>query len=116
MAVITNDDIKTMVEVEELLHNKLVKTNGIKDIDNNGKEYYYFDKNDKEYEIWVRYWNLVEKFIQHKKYANKKSNEYNKKNKDYHRIMNNIYANKKSGNVEKLEYWKNEMKKLKESE
>lgn len=116
MAVITNDDIKTMVEVEELLHNKLVKTNGIKDIDNNGKEYYYFDKNDKEYEIWVRYWNLVEKFIQHKKYANKKSNEYNKKNKDYHRIMNNICACRKSNNKDKLKYWEDEMKKLKESE
>lgn len=116
MAIITNKDIKIMVEVEELLHNKLVKNNGIKDIDKNGEEYYYFDENDKEYNIWVQYWNLVEKFIQHKKYANKKSNEYNKKNKDYHRIMNNICACRKSGNVERLEYWKNEMKKLKESE
>ena len=32
MAVLKNEDIAIMVEVEDLLHKKLVATNGIKDI------------------------------------------------------------------------------------
>ena len=114
MAVITNKDLKVLVEVEELLHKKLVETNAIKDINENGKEYYYFDENDKENEIWTQYWNLVEKFIQHKKYASKKQSEYNKRNKEYHRIMNNICACRKSGNLERVAYWESELKKMKE--
>ena len=113
MAVITNDDIKTMVKVEELLHNKIQKESGIKDIDKNGNEYYYFNENDEEYNLWVKYWNIVEKFIQNKRYASKKSNEYNKRNKEYHRIMNNICACRKSGNLERVAYWENELKKMK---
>ena len=63
MAILKNEDIRTMVEVEELLHNKLIKTNGIKDT--NGS--YYFDEDDKEYEVWVQYWNLIERIIKNKK-------------------------------------------------
>ena len=65
MAIITNEDLKIMSEVEWLLHEKLVKTNGIKDTFE-GKEYYYFDENDKDYAIWNKYWNLVEKLCQQK--------------------------------------------------
>lgn len=95
MAIITNKDIKVMVDVEELLHKKI--------------------ETEEEGNLWTDYWNIVEKFIQHKKYASIKSNEYNKKNKDYHRITNNIYNNRKIGNVEKVAYWENELKKLRES-
>lgn len=110
MAIIKNEDLKIMVEVEELLHKKLVETNGIKD-DNGG---YYFDENDEECNIWVSYWNLVERLIVDKQKSSQKANEYNKRNKEYHRIMNNICSSKKSGNIEKVEYWQNELKKMKE--
>lgn len=45
MAVITNEDLEIMCEVENLLHKKLEQTNGIKDTFN-GKEYYYFNENE----------------------------------------------------------------------
>ena len=102
MAIITNKDIKIMVEVEELLHNKLVKNNGIKDIDKNGKEYYYFDENDKEYNIWVQYWNLVEKFIVEKKDRTKIVNNRNKTiYKERHKLNNAIsYLRNKKNKTE----------------
>ena len=78
MAIITNKDLGIMIEVEELLHKKLVETNAIKDIDENGKEYYYFKEDDKENEVWTKYWNLIEKFILEKKERTKIVNEKNK--------------------------------------
>ena len=98
MAIITNKDIKTMIEVEEFLHKKLVETNA----------------NDEEINLWTKYRNLVEELIKNKKDCNIKANKWNKENKEYHRIMNNICSNRKKGNEEKLKYWENEMKKIKE--
>ena len=65
MTTIKNEDLEIMINVEHLLHKKLEQTNGIKDTFE-GKEYYYFDKNDEEYEIWIKYWNMVERFCQQK--------------------------------------------------
>ena len=103
MAVITNDDIKIMVEVEELLHKKLVETNAIKDIDESGKEYYYFDENDKENDIWNKYWNLVEKFIVEKKDRTKIVNDRNKTiYRERHKLNNTIsYLRNKKNKTEK---------------
>lgn len=112
MAVITNDDLNLMIEVEDLLHKKLVATNGIKDM-YKGKEYYYFDENDKEYEIWNKYWNMVEKFINNKKEVNKKSANYNKNNAEYHRISNNLYNARKRNDKERIEYYTKKMKEYK---
>ena len=98
MSVIRNKDIKIMVDVEELLHSK---------IDN---------KNDYEYGIWCNYWNLVERFISHKKEVAKKQINWNKNNKEYHRITNNISNNKIRGNKEKEEYWRNKLKEFKEND
>lgn len=113
MATIKNEDLKIMADVEWLLHKKLEETNGIKDTFE-GKEYYYFDEHDKEYEIWVKYWNMVERFIQHKCDVNKKQNQWNKDHREYHRITNNITSNRKSGNKEKLKYWQNKLKEYRE--
>lgn len=102
MAVITNKDLEIMIEVEELLHKKLVETNAIKDIDENGKEYYYFDENDKENDIWNRYWNLVEKFIVEKKDRTKIVNDRNKTiYKERHKLNNTIsYLRNKKNKTE----------------
>lgn len=108
MAVITNDDLQVMVDVEELLYNKLVKTNSIADGDS-----YYFNENDKEYEIWNKYWNIVEKFISDKKAINKKSNQWNKNNAEYHRLSNNLYNARKNKNREKIEYYTRKLEELK---
>ena len=65
MLKITEKDLELMSEIEWLLHEKLVKTNGIKEV-YEGKESYYFDENDKDYAVWNKYWNLVERLCQQK--------------------------------------------------
>ena len=103
MAILTNKDIEIMIEVEKLLHKKLVETNAIKDIDKNGKEYYYFDENDKENDIWTKYWNLVERLIIKKKNITDIVNQRNKTiYKERHKINNHIsYLRNKKNKTEK---------------
>ena len=113
MTTIKNEDLEIMCEVEHLLHKKLEETNGIKDTFN-GEEYYYFDENDKEYEIWIKYWNMVERFCQAKDKSRQKAREFNKNNTEYHRLNVNFYAAKKSGNKERIKHWKNKIKEYKE--
>lgn len=106
MSILTNEDMNIMVEVEDLLHKKIVETNAIKDIDENGKEYYYFDENDKENEIWNKYWNLVERLIVNKKKRTDIVNQRNKTiYKERHKINNQIsyLRNKKNKNQQDME-------------
>jgi hypothetical protein len=85
-----NEDLEIMCDVEELLHKKLVQTNGIKDV-YKGKEYYYFNENDKEVDLWDKYWNMIEKLLQRKAESNKKNyekiKEKRKKDKNYARRL-----------------------------
>ena len=113
MAIITNEDLKTMIEVEDLLHKKLVETNGIKDI-YKGKEYHYFNENDKEYEIWNKYWNMVEKFCQARDKSRQKAREFNKNNAEYHRINVNLYSAKKKNDKERIELYSKKLEEYKE--
>lgn len=103
MSILTNEDMEIIIEVEELLHKKLLETNAIKDIDENGKEYYYFDENDKENAIWTKYWNLVERLIINKKNRNDIVNRKNKTiYKERHKINNAIsYLRNKKNKTEK---------------
>lgn len=112
MAIITNEDLKIMVEVEDLLYNKLVKTNGIKE-NFDGKESYYFNEDDSEYNTWIHYWNMVERFIQDKKKANKKSAKFNKDHAEYHRLSNNLYSARKRKDSEKVEYYTKKLEEYK---
>ena len=64
--MLNNNDIKTLCEVEYLLHG--------------------YTKNDEnKYELWLRYYNVIEKIIQNKKKRNLKAAQLkkrkNKKNK-----------------------------------
>ena len=115
MAVITNKDLEIMCEVEHLLHKKLEETNGIKD-NFNGKEYYYFNENDKEYEIWVKYWNMVERFCQAKDKSRKKARDFNKNNAEYHRLANNLYWAKRKNDKERIELYTKKIKEYKEKQ
>lgn len=112
MAVMTNDDLDIMIEVEDLLHKKLVATNGIKDI-YKGEEYYYFDESDKEYEVWVKYWNMVERLINDKKAVSKRSAMFNKKNAEYHRLSNNLYSARKKNDTKRIEYYTKKLEEYK---
>lgn len=96
MAIITNKDIKIMVDVEELLHKKI--------------------ETEEEGELWTQYWNVVERMIAKKKEIANKQNNWNKAHKEYHRITNNITTALRTGNKEKEEYWRNKLKEYKEKE
>lgn len=102
MAFIKKKDLQTLIKVEHLLYEKLKETDSL--------------NNDYEYDLWISYYNIVENIINDISKLNKKSNEWNKKNKDYHRIMNNLYDSKKRNNKEKINYWENELLKLKGKE
>lgn len=115
MAVITNEDLEIMCEVEHLLHKKLEQTNGIKDTFK-GEEYYYFNENDKEYKIWVKYWNMVERFCQAKDKSRKKARDFNKNNAEYHRLANNLYWAKKKNDKERIELYTKKIKEYKEKQ
>ena len=101
MAFIKKKDLQVLIKVENLLYEKLKETNSLDNI--------------YEYNLWIDYYNVIENIINDIDKLNKKSNEWNKKNKDYHRIMNNLYDSKKRNNKEKINYWENELLKLKES-
>lgn len=116
MAIITKEDLKIMIDVEDLLHDKLQRTNGVKDIWEDGTIHYYFPEGDKEYDIWLQYWNMIERFLQDKKVANKKANRYNKKHAEYHRLMNNLCNARKNKDKERIAYYTLKLKELKERE
>lgn len=101
MSFIKKKDLQILIKVESLLYEKLKETNSL--------------NNNYEYDLWLSYYNIVENIINDINKLNKRSNEWNKKNKDYHRIMNNLYDSKKRNNKEKINYWTNELLKLKES-
>lgn len=92
MAVITNKDLDIMCEVEWLLHAKLEETNQLKE-------------DSKEYDIWIKYWNLVERFCQAKDKSREKARKFNKDNKEYHRLNVNLYSAKKRNDTEKIAYY-----------
>lgn len=93
MAIITNKDIKIMVDVEELLHKKI--------------------ETEEEGELWTQYWNVVERMIAKKKEIAKKQNNWNKNNRAYHNITNKISYYKSKNNGAKVEELRKELEALK---
>ncbi|MBO7614819.1 MAG: hypothetical protein J6T15_03890 [Bacilli bacterium] len=72
MTLISKKDLDLMIEVEDLLHDKLEKTNGKKET-YKGATYIRFDENDKEYEVWLQYWNMIERFLNDRQKAKERS-------------------------------------------
>ena len=84
---IKNEDLRILCDIEALLHKKIKQSN------------------KKEYELWLEYWNMVERFCQEKDLSRRKSNNYNKNNAEYHRLNNNLYQARKRNNKEKIELY-----------
>lgn len=99
MATIKNEDLKVMIEIEELLHRFLEENQSI-------------DENNKDYDLWISYWNIIERFINDKKTANKKSTGFNKRNAEYHRLMNNLCNARKRKDKKKIEYYSCKLEEL----
>ena len=55
---ITNDDLKLLIDIEDFWHNKLKQSN---------------NENDEEYNMWLRYWGLVEKLCVQKDKTKKRN-------------------------------------------
>ncbi len=94
MALITNKDLQIMFKVKDLLDSKINKNNG-------------------EHDILVEYLNMIERFVKDKQKQNKKSADYNKKNKEYHNLSNGLYWARRKNNKEKIEYYKNKLEQFK---
>lgn len=86
MAIIRNEDLKIFVDVEDLLQKKI--------------------SNEKEYDLWCDYWNIIERLIVEKK---ERTNIVNKRNKtiykERHKVNNAIsyLRNKKNKNQQDIE-------------
>lgn len=86
MAIIKNEDLKVFVEIEDLLKKKI--------------------SNEKEYDLWCDYWNIIERLIVEKK---KNTNIVNNRNKtiykERHKVNNAIsyLRNKKNKNAQDIE-------------
>jgi len=57
---------------------------------------------------------LIDRATENKQKASEKANKYNKANKEYHRITCNMAHCKKNGNMEKYEYWKQQLMEYKQ--
>lgn len=93
MAIIKNDDLKIMCEIEELLHNKI--------------------ETEEEYDTWIKYWNMLERFFKDKDKSRQKAKDFNKSNDEYHRINVNLYNAKKKNDTKRIVLYEKQMKKYK---
>lgn len=112
MAFMKNEDLEILKDIELYLYNinreSYVEQNGIFAIRKADI------KDEKALELYFKLYSIIEENSQKRKKLNEKSTEYNKRNKKYHNISNNLYQARKSKNTKRIEYWENEMKLYKE--
>lgn len=97
MAIVTNKDIKMLNDIKDIINkNNIITSNK--------------DKN-----IYNDYVLFINRIVDIKKQCANKSNAFNKANKEYHRITNNITYAKKTNNIKKLTYWRNKLEEYKEN-
>lgn len=112
MTTIKNEDFEILKEIEQYLFD--INKDNMKIVDDN----FVVNANDvkdmKAFELYIKLYAIIENIIDDKKKMSERSNANNKKDVVYHRIVNNISNNRRNGNIKKLEYWQNELKKYKE--
>lgn len=110
--MVSNEDLEIMIKIEYLIMSEN-RLNMIKELNENGKCYFNdIEINDNDIN---RYWNIIDMIKKNKATRNEKQKVWNKNHKEIHRLNNNISNNRVSGNIEKMEYWQEELKKYKES-
>lgn len=97
MAIVTNKDIEMLNNIKDIIDKNNIITNNE-------------DKN-----IYNDYITFIDRLVNIKKQCANKSNAFNKANKEYHRITNNITYARKTNNIEKLTYWRNKLEAYKEN-
>lgn len=109
----TNKELNTMIKMENLIgkfSKEIFGTDSEKEI-----EVQYIDeKVIITASDFIDYICLIGKLLNEKTERANKANAFNKRNKEYHKIINSISYYKKIGNKEKLKYWQDQLKKYKE--
>lgn len=108
MALCKNEEIKLLIKMENL-----IGTNEELLFGKNKDKVYMVDKAKISHEDFVDFINLVEQFKNNKSNNNDRQKQWNKDNKEYHNIINNICNARKRKDYKRLEYWNEKLEKLK---
>jgi len=113
--VLKNEDINLLIKMENLIgmnEKKLFGKNNNKKCTVNWHDgtQTIIDRGD-----FSDFLALIERALQDKQKASDKANEFNKANKEYHRLMGNMCDAKKRGNIEKYNYWKQQLEEYKKN-
>lgn len=95
MAIIRKEDLETMKKVINILSNKNMK-------------------NEENHNVLITFQRMVSRFEEDKNKNSVSSKEFIKRNPKYHNILNNISRNKRLHNVDRVTFWENKLKELKE--
>ena len=106
--MLTIEEENTLIKMENLIgiHEKQLFKKPTKVKTPEGE--YIITKDD-----FIDFINLIERQIHEREQRNQKANEFNKKHKEYHRIINNMHYFRKTNNIERLEYWQNKLEEYK---
>jgi len=113
--VLKNEDINLLIKMENLIgmnEKRLFGKNKDKKCTVN---WYDGTTTTVDFDDFTSFMNLVERALQDKQKASDKANKFNKANKEYHRLMGNMCDAKKRGNIEKYNYWKQQLEEYKKN-
>lgn len=101
---IKNEDIHLLIKMENLI--------GMNEKTIFGKKKdksVWIDGMEITFDDFISYINLIDRILNNKKKLSDKANQFNKANKEYHRITCNMADAKRRGNMERYEYWKQQL-------
>jgi hypothetical protein len=107
--VLKNEDINLLIKMENLIgmnEKRLFGKNKDKKCTVN---WYDNTTTTIDFDDFISFMNLIERALQDKQKASDRANNFNKTNKEYHRITCNIADAKRRGNMERYEYWKQQL-------
>lgn len=110
--MVSNEDLEIMIKIEYLIMSEN-RLDMIKDLNENDK--CYFNDIKITGDDINKYWNIIDRIKQNKAIRNEKQKIWNKNHREIHRLNNNISNNRVSGNIKKMKYWQEELRKYKES-
>ena len=100
MYFIKNEDIKVLKGVQKMLKdNSKILTLG----------------NELNKKLIEEYSGILSLIYKGRIEGNNRCNNYNKTNKEYHNIYNNLHNARKSGNEEKIKYWGEKLEEYKKN-
>ena len=107
--VLKNEDINLLIKMENLIgmnEKKLFGKNKNKKCTVN-----WYDNKKKiiDFNDLINFMDLIERALQDKQKASDRANKFNKANKEYHRITCNMADAKRRGDMEKYDYWKQQL-------